>query len=90
MALSAVRAVLAGLVVGAGLGVCSVGCLNAKERRAVSVADCVAQKALGLPEADLPTDPVELTEDGLALASQVMRDVKECRAANPPPSDGGS
>lgn len=94
--LSAVRAatrpVVAGLLIGTGLGICSVGCLTPAERRAVSVADCVAQFALGLPETQLPDDPVQITEDGLALAVQVVHGVAACRKAHPPDSagDGGT
>lgn len=87
---SAVRAVVAGLILGTGLGVCSVGCLTPAERRAVSVADCVAQFALGLPDEQLPEDPVQLTEGGLALAADVLHGVSECRKANPPVPDGGT
>lgn len=87
---SAVRAIVAGLLVGMGLGICSVGCLSPAERRAVSVADCVAQFALGLPPTELPDEPVQLTEDGLALAVDVLHGVNACRKANPPVPDGGS
>lgn len=81
----------AGLLVGTGLGVCSVGCLSPEEKRAVSVADCVAQMALSLPDRDLPDDLTALTEDGLYTAVQVVRGVNACRRAHPKPSpDGGA
>lgn len=86
---SAARAVVAGLILGTGLGVCSVGCLTPAERRAVSVADCVAQMALGLPDRDLPDDLTKLTEDGLWVAVQVVHGVNECRKAHPVQLDGG-
>lgn len=43
---------LAGALIGAGAAVVSLspGCLSAEERRAISLADCVAQLALDLPE----------------------------------------
>jgi hypothetical protein len=88
--LSAIRAVVAGLIIGTGVGVCSFGCLTPAERRAVSVADCVAQMALALPQQELPDDPVGITEDGLGLAVQVVHGVAACRKANAPPPDGGS
>jgi hypothetical protein len=77
------RAVLAGALVGLGLGVCvqALGCLSAEERRAVSVADCVAQLALGLPDRRLPRSPSEVTSDDLALAALVVDGVWLCRNA---------
>lgn len=87
--LSVARAMVAGLLLGTGLGVCSVGCLTPAERRAVSVADCVAQFALGLPEQELSDDLTALTEDGLWVAVQVVHGVNACRKAHPAVADGG-
>lgn len=90
MRLSAVQAVLAGLVVGTGLGVCSVGCMTDAERRAVTVADCVAQMALGLPQRALPKNPADITEEDLLLAVQVVDGVRACRRAASAAPDGGT
>lgn len=80
---SKARAVVAGALVGLGLGVClqAAGCLSDAEKRALTVADCVAQLALGLPERQLPRHPHEVTSDDLALAALVVDGVWLCRNA---------
>ena len=83
MRLSGTRALVAGLL---GLA----GCLTPAERRAVSVADCVAQMALGLPQQPLPERVGTITDDELVLAVLVLDGVRACRAAHPPvTADGG-
>ena len=88
---SNLRAVLAGLIVGASLGLVSLvpGCLTPAERKALSVADCVARKALDLPDRELPANPWEVTGDDLALAIEVFDGVRACRRAAGPAPDGG-
>ena len=74
---------------GAGLATVA-GCLTPAERRALSVADCVAQKALGLPDRQLPANPWEVSSEDLALAILVVDGVRACRrAAAEPAPDGG-
>lgn len=88
----AVRALVTGAVVGAGVGACwfGVACMTDAERRAVSVADCVAQMALGLPQRPLPQRLVEVTEEDLLLVVQVVDGVRACRRAATPAPDGGT
>jgi|ERR1044071_6995800 hypothetical protein len=88
------RALVAGMLLGGGLGAVIFGCLTPQERRAVTVADCVAQMALGLPDVPLPEDPGELTREGFWLAQRVVGGVRTCRHAEPElvtawPGDGG-
>lgn len=80
---SKARAVLAGALVGLGFGVClqAVGCLSDAEKRALTVADCVAQLALRLPDRRLPRSPQEVTSDDLELAALVVDGVWLCRNA---------
>lgn len=76
-----IRAVMAGLLLGASVGSVAVagGCISAEERRALSVADCVARLALSLPQRDLPRHPNEVTGEDLLLAIQVVDGVRMCR-----------
>lgn len=85
------RALVAGAVMGAGVGACwhATGCLTAAERQALSVADCVAQMALALPQRDLPQRPGEVTSDDLVLAVQVVDGVRTCRRSAAAAPDGG-
>ena len=82
------QAILAGLVVGGCLG--AVSCLSAGEKRAVSVADCVAQLALTLPDRAIPREPLQLTQEDLLLAAAILDGVQTCRRAHPMAPDGGT
>ncbi len=85
--LGKLEAIVAGLLVGASVASVSLtGCLSPAERRALTVADCVAQKALELPDRELPANPWEVTGDDLALAIEVFDGVRACRRMAP---DGG-
>lgn len=88
------RALQAGALACAGLALVGsvaglLGCLTPAERRALSVADCVAQRALALPDRELPANPWEVTSEDLALAIQVVDGVRACRRAAADPPDGG-
>ena len=78
------RSVVAGALVGAGLA----ACMTAAERRAVTVADCVAQLALDLPNVELHEHPAEVTSDDLRLAVFIVDGVRACRRGLEP--DGGA
>lgn len=85
------RALLAGALVGLCLGVLSLsGCASEADRRALSVADCVARMSLALPPDELPDSPAEVSAEDLLLALQVMDGVRSCRRQPEAPTpDGG-
>ena len=61
-----------------------------EQRRAVSVAQCIAGVAATLPVgSELPLSSPELTNEDLDLALALVRGVRQCRQSWPSPDAGG-
>lgn len=72
-------ALLGALLAAAGSVIGVAACVSPAERRALTVADCVARLALALPDRDFPRSPGDLTGDDLVLAVAVLDGVRACR-----------
>lgn len=62
-----------------------LACASAEQRRAVTVAQCMARVASDIPPSALvPRDPADYTLDELILAAAVVDGLRACRAPAAP------